>query len=62
MEPNIIPGSSSNENIEREAEDILRHYDDQDFSYSDSVSFTIMKRQKIKRHFLLINISDYGIH
>ena len=41
----------SNENIEREAEDILRRYDDQDFSYSDSVSFTIMKRQKIKRAF-----------
>ena len=41
----------SNENIERESEDILRHYEDQDFSYSDSVSFTIMKRQKIKKAF-----------
>ena len=41
----------SNENIEREAEDILRHYDDQGFSYSDSVSFAIMKRQKIKKAF-----------
>ena len=41
----------SNENIEREAEDILRHYEDQDFSYSDSVSFAIMKRQKIKKAF-----------
>ena len=41
----------SNENIEREAEDILRRYDDQDFSYGDSVSFTIMKRQKIKKAF-----------
>ena len=41
----------SNENIEREAEDILRRYDDQDFSYCDSVSFTIMKQQKIKKAF-----------
>ena len=41
----------SNENIEREAEDILRRYDDQDFSYGDSVNFTIMKRQKIKKAF-----------
>jgi predicted nucleic acid-binding protein len=41
----------SNENIERESEDLLRRYDDQDFSYSDSVSFTIMKRQKIKKAF-----------
>ncbi len=41
----------SNENIEREAEEILRRYDDQDFSYCDSVSFTIMKRQNIKMAF-----------
>lgn len=41
----------SNENIEREAEDILRHNEDQDFSYTDSVSFAIMKRQKIKKAF-----------
>ena len=41
----------SNENIEREAEDILRRYNDQDFSYCDSVSFTIMKRQKIRKAF-----------
>jgi len=41
----------SNENIEGEAGDILRRYDDQDFSYSDSVSFAIMKRQKIKKAF-----------
>ena len=41
----------SNENIEREAEGILRRYDEQDFSYSDSVSFTIMNQQKIKKAF-----------
>src|SRR3990170_3507010 len=41
----------SNENIERESEEILRRYDDQDFSYCDSVSFTLMKRQKIKKAF-----------
>ena len=48
--PRIVK-AYSNENIEREAEDILRRYDDQDFSYTDSVSFTIMKRQKIKKAF-----------
>lgn len=41
----------SSEDIERESEDILRRYADQDFSYSDSVSFTVMKRQKIKKAF-----------
>jgi len=41
----------STEDIEEEAEGILRKYRDQDFSYTDAVSFVIMKRQKIKRAF-----------
>jgi predicted nucleic acid-binding protein len=41
----------SNENIETEAEGILTKYMDQDFSYSDVVSFVIMKRQKIRKAF-----------
>jgi len=41
----------SNENIEAEAEGILAKYMDQDFSYTDAVSFVIMKRQKIKKAF-----------
>jgi hypothetical protein len=41
----------SNENIETEAEGILAKYIDQDFSYTDAVSFVIMKRQKIRKAF-----------
>jgi len=41
----------SNENIETEAEGILEKYIDQDFSYTDAVSFTLMKRHKIKKAF-----------
>lgn len=41
----------SNENIETEAEGILVKYTDQDFSYADTVSFVIMKRQKIRKAF-----------
>src|SRR3990172_9217897 len=41
----------SNDNIEKEAEELLKRYDDQDFSYCDSVSFTIMKQKKIKKAF-----------
>jgi hypothetical protein len=41
----------SNENIETEAEGILAKYVDQDFSYTDAVSFVIMKRQKIRKAF-----------
>jgi len=41
----------SNEDIEAEAEGILVKYSDQDFSYTDAVSFIIMKQQKIKRAF-----------
>ena len=41
----------SNEDIEEEAEPILVKYSDQDFSYTDAVSFVIMKRQKIRKAF-----------
>jgi len=41
----------SNEDIEAEAEPILVKYSDQDFSYTDAVSFVIMKRQKIRKAF-----------
>jgi predicted nucleic acid-binding protein len=41
----------SNENFEMEAEGILAKYGDQDFSYTDAVSFVIMKRQKMRKAF-----------
>jgi len=41
----------SNEDIEEEAEPILVKYSDQDFSYTDAISFVIMKRQKIRKAF-----------
>src|SRR4030042_1047209 len=41
----------SNEDTEAEGESILAKYSDQDFSYTDAVSFVIMKRQKIKKAF-----------
>lgn len=41
----------STETIESEAQTILATYNDQDFSYTDAVSFSIMKRQKIRKAF-----------
>ena len=41
----------SNDDIERGAEEILRKYGDQDFSYADAVGFVIMRRQKIQKAF-----------
>jgi len=41
----------SSENIEAEAERILAKYSDQNFSYTDAVSFAIMNKQKIKKAF-----------
>ena len=41
----------SNENVETEAEGILAKFEDQDFSYTDAVSFVMMKRQKIRKAF-----------
>ncbi|MCX7840568.1 MAG: type II toxin-antitoxin system VapC family toxin [Anaerolineae bacterium] len=37
--------------LEQEAETILRRYDDQDFSYTDAVSFALMKARGIKEAF-----------
>lgn len=41
----------SNEDIESDAEELLKKYSDQDFSYADAVSFMIMKRERIKKAF-----------
>jgi len=41
----------SNEEIETDAEKVLRKYEDQYFSYTDAVSFAMMKRQNIKKAF-----------
>jgi predicted nucleic acid-binding protein len=41
----------STPDIEGEAEEILRKYQEQDFSYTDAVSFAIMKMQKVKYSF-----------
>ena len=37
--------------LEAEAEKILRKYDDQDFSYTDAVSFALMKARRIREAF-----------
>lgn len=41
----------STADIEKEAEETLRKFADQDFSYTDAVSFAIMKQQNIKKAF-----------
>lgn len=41
----------SSSDIEAEAEELLRKYADQDFSYTDAVSFAIMKRENINKVF-----------
>jgi len=41
----------SDEVPEKEAERILRQYEDQDFSYTDAVSFAVMRRRGIDRAF-----------
>lgn len=41
----------SDESLETAAGDILRRYRDQDFSYTDAVSFAVMKRHGISRAF-----------
>ncbi len=48
--PRIIRLYSS-EDIEEEAESILKKYYDQDFSYTDAVSFIMMKRYRMKKVF-----------
>jgi predicted nucleic acid-binding protein len=37
--------------LEDQAEAILRRYDDQDFSYTDAVSFALMKARGLKEAF-----------
>ncbi|HOP46451.1 MAG TPA: PIN domain-containing protein [Desulfobacteraceae bacterium] len=37
--------------LEKSAEDILRQYKDQDFSYTDAVSFAVMNQQGITQAF-----------
>ena len=37
--------------LEEAAGDILRKYQDQDFSYTDAVSFALMKQNSIKQAF-----------
>lgn len=41
----------STEEIEASAEKMLIKYNDQDFSYADSVSFAIMRKEKIRKAF-----------
>jgi predicted nucleic acid-binding protein len=41
----------SSEEIEKDAEKVLRKYFDQDFSYTDAISFAIMKRYKMGKSF-----------
>ena len=41
----------SNEEIESDAKDILMKYADQDFSYTDAISFAIMSMQRIEKVF-----------
>ena len=37
--------------MEAQALDILRRYDDQDFSYTDAVSFALMQHMKLTHAF-----------
>jgi predicted nucleic acid-binding protein len=48
--PRILKVYSTGE-IEAGAEEILTKFTDQDFSYTDAVSFVIMKRQKVRKAF-----------
>src|SRR3990167_5792905 len=41
----------SNEEIESDAKNILLKYTDQDFSYTDAVSFAIMRMQRLEKVF-----------
>lgn len=41
----------SDEEIEENAQDILIKYEDQNFSYTDAVSFAVMKKHGIKKTF-----------
>jgi len=41
----------SDQELEAQARDILRRYDDQDFSYTDAVSFALMQHMKLTQAF-----------
>lgn len=41
----------SGQELEAQARDILRRYDDQDFSYTDAVSFALMQQRKLTEAF-----------
>ena len=41
----------SDEILETSAEAILRQYSDQEFSYTDAVSFALMRRRRIREAF-----------
>jgi len=41
----------SNQELETRARDILRRYDDQDFSYTDAVSFALMQQRELTEAF-----------
>ncbi|MBU0704252.1 MAG: PIN domain-containing protein [Chloroflexi bacterium] len=41
----------SDQKLEAQARDILRRYDDQDFSYTDAVSFALMQQQELTEAF-----------
>ena len=57
----------SDAQLEEAARDILRHYDDQDFSYVDAVSFALMQREAIHdvfafdRHFQVMGFSVHPL-
>ncbi|MEA3338442.1 MAG: PIN domain-containing protein [Chloroflexota bacterium] len=50
----------SDQKLEAQARDILRRYNDQDFSYTDAVSFALMEQQNLTeafafdRHFAVV--------
>ena len=46
----------SDSTLEETAESILRQYQDQNFSYTDVVSFVVMKNTELLRRFRLTNI------
>ncbi len=54
---NIIERSSSvqciwsSRELEVQARDVLRRYDDQDFSYTDAVSFALMQQRELSEAF-----------
>ncbi len=41
----------SDQKLEARARDILRRYDDQDFSYTDAVSFALMQQRELSEAF-----------